>query len=65
MFVNNWLIFIFDLVRKIMQSNKVAKIRKLKPYNWAVTWDFQKFGMCDQQRLRPACAYVQSDQSLC
>ena len=21
--------------------------------------------MCDQQRLRPACAYVQSDQSLC
>ena len=23
------------------------------------------FGMCDQQRLRPACAYAQSDQSLC
>ena len=21
--------------------------------------------MCDQQRLRPACAYTQSDQSLC
>ena len=21
--------------------------------------------MCDQQRLRPACAYGQSDQSLC
>ena len=21
--------------------------------------------MCDQQRLRPACAYEQSDQSLC
>ena len=21
--------------------------------------------MCDQQRLGPACAYVQSDQSLC
>ena len=21
--------------------------------------------MCDQQRLRPACAYAQSDQSLC
>ena len=21
--------------------------------------------MCDQQRLRPACVYVQSDQSLC
>ena len=24
-----------------------------------------RFGMCDQQRLRPACAYAQSDQSLC
>ena len=23
---------------------------------WAVTWDFQQCGMCDQQRLRPACA---------
>ena len=32
---------------------------------WAMTWDFQQCGMCDQQRLRPACAYVQSDQSLC
>ena len=31
----------------------------------AVTWDFQQCGMCDQQRLRPACAYAQSDQSLC
>ena len=27
--------------------------------------DLQQFGMCDQQRLRPACAYAQSDQSLC
>ena len=27
--------------------------------------DFQKCGMCDQQRLRPACAYALSDQSLC
>ena len=26
--------------------------------------DFQQSGICDQQRLRPACAYVQSDQSL-
>ena len=29
-----------------------------------VTWDFQQCGMCAQQRLRPACAYPQSDQSL-
>ena len=27
--------------------------------------DLQQCGMCDQQRLRPACAYAQSDQSLC
>ena len=27
--------------------------------------DFQQCGMCDQQRLRPACAYAQTDQSLC
>ena len=27
--------------------------------------DFQQCGMCDQQRLRPACSYVQTDQGLC
>ena len=31
---------------------------------WAITWDFQQCGMCDQQRLRSACAYAQSDKSL-
>ena len=31
----------------------------------AATWDFQQIGMFDQQRLRPACPYAQSDQSLC
>ena len=30
-----------------------------------MTLDFQQCGMCDPQRLRPACAYAQSDQSLC
>ena len=29
-----------------------------------MTWDFQQYSMCDQQSLRPACAYAQSDQSL-
>ena len=40
---------------------------KWKRYNiiWASAWDFQQCGMCDQQRLRPAWAYAQSDQSLC
>ena len=32
---------------------------------WDVTWYFQQCGMCDQQSLIPACAYAQSDQSLC
>ena len=32
--------------------------------NCAGTRDFQQCGMCDQQRLRPAWAYAQSDQSL-
>ena len=29
------------------------------------TWDFQQSGMCNKQRLRPACAYPQSGQSQC
>ena len=28
-------------------------------------YEISKRGMWDQQRLRPACAYAQSDQSLC
>ena len=32
--------------------------------NWAMAWDFQQCGMCDQQSLRSACAYAQSDLSL-
>ena len=34
-------------------------------HNWAMALDFQQCGMCDQQSLRSACAYVQSDQSPC
>ena len=32
---------------------------------WAVAWDFQQCDMWDQQNLRSACTYAQSDQSLC
>ena len=32
---------------------------------WAATCNFQQFGMCDQQSLGSACAYAQSDQSIC
>ena len=37
----------------------------LSNYIWAVAWDFQQCGICDQQSFRSACAYAQSDQSLC
>ena len=33
--------------------------------NWATAWDFQQCGVWDQQSLRSACAYAQSDQCLC
>ena len=32
---------------------------------WGIAWNFQLCGMCEQQSLRSACAYAQSDQSLC
>ena len=31
----------------------------------ATACDFQQCSMCDQQSLRSACGYTQSDQSLC
>ena len=34
-------------------------------YIWATAWDSRQCGMCDQQRFRSACAYAQTDQSLC
>ena len=36
----------------------------LKEIIWATVWDFQQCGMCDQQSLRSAWAYAQSDHSL-
>ena len=39
-------------------------VRLLWHYYWASAWDFQQCVMCDQQSLRSACAYAQSDQSL-
>ena len=39
-------------------------LENLTMYKWAATWDFQQCGMCDQQILRLACAYAQSDQIL-
>ena len=57
---------LFHLLGIVCLSMSVCGLlRVLKKNNWASTWDFQQCGMCDQQRLRPACAYTQSDQSLC
>ena len=50
---------------KSIGCEAVGKVEESLNYNWAVAWDFQQFGMCDQQRLRPACAYTQTDQSPC
>ena len=51
-------------------DNPLAKACRLSPHTGgqtigAVARDFQQCGMCDQQSLRSACAYAQSDQSLC
>ena len=52
--------------RKVWSQSFVKKLSLVFcSLKWASLWDFQQCGMCDQQRLRPACAYAQSDQSLC
>ena len=38
---------------------------KSKKINLSRDIDFKQCGMCDQQWLRPACAYAQTDQSPC
>ena len=45
-------------------NNKSSSYHITNHTIWAATWHFQQCGMCHQQRLRPACAYDQSDQSL-
>ena len=46
-------------------SMLLSALKELTDLIRASTCDFQPCGMCDQQRLRPACVYGQSDQSLC
>ena len=54
------------LITKMCTYNvQEAELAYRNEHIWAVTWDFQQCGICDQQRLRPACAYAQSDQSHC
>ena len=40
-------------------------LKRIAEKIWASAFDFQQCGMCDQQNLRSACAYAQTDQSLC
>ena len=54
-------VLLFCLVHKVVCFNSAF----LDDDNWASAWDFQQNGMCDQQSLRSACAYAQTDQSLC
>ena len=47
----------------LLKENGEAKF--IQEWLQASARDFQQRGMCDQQKLRPAWAYAQSDQSLC
>ena len=55
--------FSMVVVIKDIKFGKYYRIHDI--HIWAATWDFQKCGMCDQQCLKSACAYAQSDQSHC
>ena len=55
--------FIFLLTQVFYCIFKLYKFKAT--FILAIAWDFQQCGMCNQQRLRSACAYAQSDQSLC
>ena len=56
----SWLIF--NYVQYILHKHfQVCR----NPFMTYFQFDFQQCGMCDQQSLRSACAYTQSDQSLC
>ena len=50
----------------LFEANCMCKWAKLAGNHiWAATLEFQQCDMCDQQSFRSACAYAQSDQSLC
>ena len=49
----------------LVACNKKMMFSRIMAHICVATWDFQQCGMRVQQRLRPACAHAQSDQSLC
>ena len=46
------------------ENRKIVDMDVKQQNKCAMTWDFQQCGMCDKQRLRPACSYAQTDRSL-
>ena len=60
-------VIIVNIMRILVWALHRSLLRQLYIYiiNWAVTWDVLPCGMCDQQRLRSACAYAQTNRSLC
>ena len=52
---------VLDLYAELLHTRNM----ELKNDKWASELDFKQGGMCDQQSLGSACAYAQSDQSLC
>ena len=56
---------IYESCWKAESSSPLAIYKPHPEKIWASAWDFQQCGMCDQHNLRSACAYAQSDQSLC
>ena len=52
-----------NITERLLMGRKESNQRKQKSL-LVYQCDFQQCGLCDQQRLRPACAYAQSDQSL-
>ena len=63
-YVDNWHLW-RCLIRCFVVCMLLWRILPERDNNWAAIWDFQQCGTCGQQRLRSACAYAQSDQSLC
>ena len=55
------------LLEHLLICNMILIIKCVGYMSIHMSYDmrFQQCGMCDQQSLRSACTYAQSDQSLC
>ena len=56
-----WSLDLYNGLSQVYLMNRRNRIN----HKWAATWDFQKYGICDQLRLKPACAYALFAQSIC